>query len=137
LQRAAPPPVMLTKLAVLVAFGVGFLVLEPEQLKRDALPAQLPVYRSPVRLRAMYVRRSRHWKQPRLQLLIRPCPAQLPAHRGGRCPPPVLGHGGVADAHALTDRAVAQPLRREAEDLLDLSHGQPLCRHAPPSLLGS
>src|SRR5690606_33284818 len=71
------------------------------------------------------------------QLLIRPCPAQLPTHRGGRCPPPVLGHGGVADAHALTDRAVAQPLRREAEDLLDLSHGQPLCRHAPPSLLGS
>jgi hypothetical protein len=52
IDRRQPAPVVVAELRVLVAVGVGSLVLQPQELAGDTGPLVLRVHRGPVRQRA-------------------------------------------------------------------------------------
>lgn len=69
-QLLAPAAVVLAECAVLEAIGLLGLVLLPQQLKRDALAAQLVMHRQLYGRRSLLRRRLTQREQPTLQGLV-------------------------------------------------------------------
>ena len=113
-DRAASGPfaVKITVPAVLVAQGMGLLVLVPEQEQRHALAPEFVGDLRPVRKWAVHRRDERCWReQPPLQDEVVAIGRQRPAEPGLLGPPDILGdcRAGQAQARRHLPRRQSQP----------------------------
>lgn len=131
IQMARPLMVQQTELAVLVALGIGRLVLQPQKPQGHALAAQLPVDLCHVGKGACLRsdRRLRREQQPIKRRVVE-IGGKRPgeARRSGALQ--ILPDGAPGDSAARGDLLMGQLLLPfESQDFSNGSHGQPLCRH--------
>ena len=111
IQLALPGAVVLAEPAVLVAVGVAFPVLLPEQEQGDPLALRLPVDRGPVRQAARLCRQRRGAReQQALQRAIIQIGGQRPGQPGFLGPAQVLIDRRARDAAAPGGLAIAQAM---------------------------
>jgi len=108
-QLADPFPVMLAEGAVAVAIGMLGLVLLPEQVEGDVLPAQLPMDGRPVGFGTFDVARQHGRKQPGLKGgLVQPSRQGI-ANAGATGTTQVLADRGRAGADDVGNFSLAAP----------------------------
>jgi hypothetical protein len=135
-----PLPVVVHELGVLVAVGMGLLVLHPEQLQGHRRPPQFAVDRGPVRHRPLALGREvAAGEQPPLQVGVVHVVGERPAQAGGSDPAQVVGHRRRGHPRRSGHLTPAQSLPlAEAEYLSYLAHGGSGSghRHSPRTFVG-